>query len=140
LAPQAYQAYRSALGRRGLQCLQHAGYPQYGDGPIFIRRRLHLGYNPKTRDLPILQKCPELVRFLRIREIGTAKDQHNVIEHLKRHKDARLNFVANSLVDLFFESHAYLMEQPKRRSAQQARNKQIRSAYGAASACLRPAS
>jgi len=107
------------------------------DSPILTRRR---PYNRTTRYLPISQKCPELVRFSRIPEIRAAKHQRNVTEHLKRYKDVRLSLVRNSLVDLFFESHAYLMDQPKRRSAQQARHKRIRFGYGAASACLRPAS
>jgi hypothetical protein len=29
----------------------------------------------------------ELVRFLRMPEISTAKDQRNVVEHLKRYRD-----------------------------------------------------
>ena len=47
-------------------------------------------------------------------EISAAKDQHDVIEYLKRYENARLSFVANSLVDLFVKLHAYLMDQPKR--------------------------
>jgi len=34
--------------------------------------------------VPQLMTQNELVRFLRIPEISTAKNQHNVIEHLKR--------------------------------------------------------
>ena len=37
--------------------------------------------------VPQLMTQEELVRFLRIPELGTAKDQHNVIEHLKRYRD-----------------------------------------------------
>jgi hypothetical protein len=36
---------------------------------------------------PYLMTQNELVRFLRIPEISAAKDQHNVIEHLKRYRD-----------------------------------------------------
>jgi len=36
---------------------------------------------------PQLLTQNELVRFLRIPEISTAKDQNNVIEHLKRYRD-----------------------------------------------------
>jgi hypothetical protein len=36
--------------------------------------------------VPQLMTQNELVRFLRIPEISTAKDQHNVIEHLKRYR------------------------------------------------------
>ena len=45
---------------------------------------------PEGRDawqpVPQLMTQNELVRFLRIPEISTAKDQHNVIEHLKRYR------------------------------------------------------
>jgi len=37
--------------------------------------------------VPQLMTQNELVRFLRIPEISAAKDQHNVIEHLKRYRD-----------------------------------------------------
>ncbi len=37
--------------------------------------------------VPQLMTQDELVRFLRIPEISAAKDQHNVIEHLKRYRD-----------------------------------------------------
>ena len=37
--------------------------------------------------VPQLMTQTELVRFLRIPEISAAKDQHNVIEHLKRYRD-----------------------------------------------------
>ncbi len=37
--------------------------------------------------VPQLMTQDELVRFLRIPEISVAKDQHNVIEHLKRYRD-----------------------------------------------------
>ena len=36
--------------------------------------------------VPQLMTQDELVRFLRIPEISVAKDQHNVIEHLKRYR------------------------------------------------------
>ena len=36
---------------------------------------------------PQLLTQNELVQFLRIPEISAAKDQHNVIEHLKRYRD-----------------------------------------------------
>jgi len=36
---------------------------------------------------PHLMTQNELVRFLRIPEISEAKDQNNVIEHLKRYRD-----------------------------------------------------
>ena len=36
--------------------------------------------------VPQLMTQNELVRFLRIPEISVAKDQHNVIEHLKRYR------------------------------------------------------
>ena len=38
------------------------------------------------RPVPQLMPQSELVRFLRIPEISVAKDQHNVIEHLKRYR------------------------------------------------------
>jgi hypothetical protein len=38
------------------------------------------------RPFPHLMTQNELVRFLRIPEISAAKDQHNVIEHLKRYR------------------------------------------------------
>ena len=45
---------------------------------------------PEGRDawqpVPQLMTQNELVRFLRIPEISTAKNQHNVIEHLKRYR------------------------------------------------------
>ncbi len=37
--------------------------------------------------VPQLMTQDELVRFLRIPEISAAKDQDNVIEHLKRYRD-----------------------------------------------------
>ncbi len=37
--------------------------------------------------VPQLMTQDELVRFLRIPEISAAKNQHNVIEHLKRYRD-----------------------------------------------------
>ena len=37
--------------------------------------------------VPQLMTQHELVRFLRIPEISAAKDQHNVIEHLKRYRN-----------------------------------------------------
>ena len=37
--------------------------------------------------VPQLMTQNELVRFLRIPEISAAKDQHNVIEHLKRFRN-----------------------------------------------------
>ena len=37
--------------------------------------------------VPQLMTQNELVRFLRIPEISAAKDQHNVIEHLKRYRN-----------------------------------------------------
>ena len=36
---------------------------------------------------PQLMTQNELLRFLRIPEISAARDQHNVIEHLKRYRD-----------------------------------------------------
>ena len=46
---------------------------------------------PKGRDswqpVPQLMTQNELIRFLRIPEISTAKHQNNVIEHLKRYRD-----------------------------------------------------
>ena len=36
--------------------------------------------------VPQLMTQNELIRFLRIPEISAAKDQHNVIEHLKRYR------------------------------------------------------
>ncbi len=37
--------------------------------------------------VPQLMTQNELVRFLRIPEISVSRDQHNVIEHLKRYRD-----------------------------------------------------
>ena len=37
--------------------------------------------------VPQLMTQNELVRFLRIPEISSAKNQHNVIEHLKRYRN-----------------------------------------------------
>jgi hypothetical protein len=37
--------------------------------------------------VPHLMTQDELVRFLRIPEISAAKDQHNVIKHLKRYRE-----------------------------------------------------
>ena len=37
--------------------------------------------------VPHLMTQNGLVRFLRIPEVRTTKDQHNVIEHLKRYRD-----------------------------------------------------
>ena len=51
-----------------------------------------------------------------------------------------MSSLLNSLVALFCRLHTYRMDQPKRRSAQQARHNYLRFAYGAASAHLRPAS
>ena len=46
---------------------------------------------PKSKNawqpVPQLMTQAELVRFLRITEISAAKNQHNVIEHLKRYRD-----------------------------------------------------
>ena len=61
-----------------------------------IEYRNHTIWGPTTtipggRDAwqpaPHLMTQNELVRFLRIPEISGAKDQHNVIEHLKRCRD-----------------------------------------------------
>ena len=45
---------------------------------------------PESRDawqpVPQLMTQNELIRFLRIPEISAAKNQHNVIEHLKRYR------------------------------------------------------
>ena len=46
-----------------------------------------LGGGEAWQPVPQLMTQDELVRFLRIPEISTAKDQHNVIEHLKRYRD-----------------------------------------------------
>ena len=43
-----------------------------------------LGGGDAWQPAPHLMTQNELVQFLRIPEISTAKDQHNVIEHLKR--------------------------------------------------------
>ena len=58
---------------------------------IEYRHNTRLGLTttmPEGRDawqpVPQLMTQNELVRFLRIPEISTAKNQHNVIEHLKR--------------------------------------------------------
>lgn len=37
--------------------------------------------------VPQLMTQDELVRFLRIPEISTPRNQHNIIEHLKRYRD-----------------------------------------------------
>jgi hypothetical protein len=56
-------------------------------------RTEELGLTTKTSDgMSALQPVPQLmtqnevVRFLRIPEISAARNQHNVIEHLKRHR------------------------------------------------------
>jgi hypothetical protein len=36
---------------------------------------------------PELLTEDELIKFLRIPEVSSSKDQHNVIEHLKRYRD-----------------------------------------------------
>ena len=60
---------------------------------IEYRHNTRLGLTttmPEGRDawqpVPQLMTQNELVRFLRIPEISAAKDQHNVIEHLKRYR------------------------------------------------------
>lgn len=60
--------------------------------------------------------------------------------HAAAVRRARLSLVPNSPADVFGGLHPYLTDQPKHLSAQQARHKRIRFAFGAASARLRPAS
>jgi len=61
-----------------------------------IEYRNHIRWGPTTtmpgggdawQPAPHLMTQNELVRFLRIPEISAAKDQNNVIEHLKRYRD-----------------------------------------------------
>ena len=60
---------------------------------------------PEGRDawqpVPQLMTQDELVRFLRIPEISTAKNQYNVIEHLKRYRSLpRIRLCNKSLYPL----------------------------------------
>ena len=48
--------------------------------------------------VPQLMTHDELVRFLRIPEISAAKDQRNVIEHLKRFRDLPRIRVCNKVL------------------------------------------
>ncbi len=42
---------------------------------------------PDGRPVPDLMTADELIEFLRIPEVTTAKDHHNVIYNLKRYRD-----------------------------------------------------
>jgi len=75
---------------------------------IEYRHNTRLGLTttmPEGRDawqpVPQLMTQNELVRFLRIPEISTAKNQHNVIEHLKRYRSLpRIRLCNKSLYPL----------------------------------------
>jgi len=52
--------------------------------------------------VPQLMTHDELVRFLRIPEISATKDPHNVVEHLKRHRDLpRIHLCNKTLYPLY---------------------------------------
>ena len=52
------------------------------DNNILIAR----SYFPDGRPVPDLMTEKEVIEFLRIPEVSSSRDHHNVIEHLKRYR------------------------------------------------------